>query len=416
MEIKIPAPVEQIIGQLNQHGYEAYIVGGCVRDMLLGREPGDWDITSSALPGQVKELFRRTVDTGIQHGTVTVMIGSTGYEVTTYRVDGEYQDGRHPSSVSFTPNLTEDLKRRDFTINAMACSGSGEIVDEFGGREDLKCRVIRCVGRPMDRFTEDALRILRAIRFSAQLDFTIEQETYEAICVIAPNLSRVSKERVQVELTKLLISSHPEKMAMVYETGISPYVSGVFHEAYGEHSRTPAHTPAYSPVRIPLIPTGIAPLKHLRWAAFLREISPERAAAVLKDLKLDNDTIYQVRTLVGLLNQKLEPDKPSLRRVMSPLEPRLYDELLEMKLVLAGCDPGAPESVETLEEICRLSHEIRRDGDCLTLKMLAVTGRDLIAAGLKPGREIGRTLDRLLELVFDDPGRNTREYLLQHLK
>ena len=432
MEIKIPAPVEQIIRELNQHGYEAYIVGGCVRDMLLGREPGDWDITTSALPGQVKEIFRRTIDTGIQHGTVTVMKGDTVYEVTTFRVDGEYRDGRHPDSVSFTPSLTEDLKRRDFTINAMACNGSAEIVDEFGGQEDLKRRVIRCVGRPMDRFTEDALRILRAVRFSAQLDFAIEEETWKAIRVIAPNLAKVSKERIQVELTKLLTSSHPERMAMVYETGISAYVSGTFHEAYGAE-----------PVkRIPFVPTAIPPLKHLRWAAFLRETSPEQAVEVLKDLKLDNDTIYRVKTLVGLLNQKLEPDKRQLRRVMSPLEPELYDELLEMKLVLADGGPGqggvpgaggtlapcrtpAPcgspariclESADTLHEIRRLSDEIRRDGDCLTLKMLALSGHDLMEAGVKPGREMGRTLQHMLELVFDDPGRNTREYLLQHLK
>ena len=477
MDIRIPAPVEQIIAKLNQHGYEAYIVGGCVRDMLLGREPGDWDITTSALPGQVKEIFRRTIDTGIQHGTVTVMTGSTGYEVTTYRIDGEYEDGRHPNSVSFTPNLTEDLKRRDFTINAMACNGSAGIVDEFGGQEDLKRRVIRCVGRPMDRFTEDALRILRAIRFSAQLDFSIEAETYEAIRVIAPNLSKVSKERIQVELTKLLLSSHPERMAMVYETGISPYVSGAFHEAYGtgalyraetgaadESREMPASIPGVTsaipgipaaepgipaaesgiPTAIPEIPTAIPPLKHLRWAAFLRGVSPEQAAEVLKDLKLDNDTIYQVKTLVGLLHQKLEPYKPALRRVMSPLEPRLYDELLELKLVLAGsCGPDAaemrepaggpdaadmrvrpgvldsadmPESTETLVEIRRLSQEIRRDGDCLTLKMLALSGHDLMEAGVRPGRAVGQTLQRLLELVLDDPGRNTREYLLQHLK
>lgn len=414
MDIKIPAPVEQIIRQLNQQGYEAYIVGGCVRDMLLCREPEDWDITTSAIPSQVKEIFRRTIDTGIQHGTVTVMKGGTGYEVTTYRIDGEYRDCRHPDSVSFTPNLTEDLKRRDFTVNAMACNGSGVIVDEFGGREDIKRRVIRCVGRPMDRFSEDALRILRAIRFSAQLDFSIEKETYEAIRVIAPNLAMVSKERIQAELTKLLLSSHPERMAMVYETGISHYVSGAFHEAYGAGAPGGGRTATGASSLVPFIPTAIPPLKHLRWAAFLRGISPEQAVAVLKDLKLDNDTVYRVKTLVGLLNRKLEPHKPALRRVMSPLEPGLYDELLGLKMVLSAS--GVPESADTLKEIRRISREIRRDGDCLTFKTLALSGNDLMEAGVKPGREVGQTLERLLELVLDDPGRNTREYLLQHLK
>ena len=184
MEIKIPAPAEEILTKLNENGYEAYVVGGCVRDMILGREPGDWDITTSALPEQVKQVFRRTVDTGIQHGTVTVMMGDEGYEVTTYRIDGEYADGRHPDSVTFTPSLTEDLKRRDFTVNAMAYNGNTGLVDEFGGMEDLDRGIIRCVGEPMDRFSEDALRILRAIRFSAQLGFAIEGRTYEAIRAI----------------------------------------------------------------------------------------------------------------------------------------------------------------------------------------------------------------------------------------
>lgn len=432
MEIRVPAPVERIIGQLNEHGYEAYIVGGCVRDMLLNREPGDWDITTSALPGQVKELFHRTVDTGIQHGTVTVMVGKEGYEVTTFRVDGEYEDGRHPKSVAFTPNLTEDLKRRDFTINAMAYNKATGFVDEFGGVEDLRRGIIRCVGEPMDRFTEDALRILRAIRFSAQLGFEIEERTLEAIRVIAPNLAKVSKERVQVELTKLLCSAHPERIALVYETGISRYVSGTFHEIYGagmpgtanapeDYSgvRTEENSPAASgglsgPSPIPAIPVSIPPQKHLRWAAFLRKATPDQAFTVLKDLKLDNDTISRVKTLVDLLGQPLTPEKPALRRVMSRIEPALYDDLLDLKEALLPF--GVPETGDDLRRARVLSGEIRRDGDCLDLKSLAVKGRDVMDAGVKPGKAVGETLAALLELVLEDPSRNTRDYLLQHLK
>ena len=225
MQIQIPRQVEQIIEKLNENGYEAYAVGGCVRDTLLGRVPEDWDITTSARPDQVKKLFRRTIDTGIQHGTVTIMMDRNGYEVTTYRIDGEYEDGRHPKQVEFTKNLLEDLRRRDFTINAMAYSHETGIVDAFGGMEDLELGVIRCVGEAMERFTEDALRILRAIRFSAQLGFAIEEQTWDAISVIAPNLAKVSRERVQMELTKLLCSKHPERIREVYETGISQYVS-----------------------------------------------------------------------------------------------------------------------------------------------------------------------------------------------
>lgn len=180
MRIELPEKVKRIIAILQRNGYEAYAVGGCVRDAMLGREPQDWDITTSALPDQVKALFSRTIDTGIQHGTVTVLLDREGFEVTTYRVDGKYEDGRHPSEVSFTASLAEDLKRRDFTVNAMAYNEKDGLIDLFDGAGDLKRGIIRCVGNAVERFSEDALRILRAFRFSAQLDFSIEEETLRA--------------------------------------------------------------------------------------------------------------------------------------------------------------------------------------------------------------------------------------------
>ena len=402
MEIRIPAPAEEIINKLNEHGYEAYVVGGCVRDMLLGREPGDWDITTSALPEQVKEVFRRTVDTGIQHGTVTVMMGKEGYEVTTYRIDGEYSDGRHPNSVEFTPDLVEDLQKG----------------------------IIRCVGEPMDRFTEDALRILRAIRFSAQLGFSIEERTYEAIKVIAPNMVHVSKERIQVELTKLLLSSHPDYISLVYETGISPFVSEKFHGAYAADSGDWA---------VPSIPAGVPAVKHMRWAAFLRECSASQAAGILKDLKLDNDTSYRVRTLVEWQGKKIgvedggedclkhgkeegmkeiakqpEPSRASIRRAMSQMEPELFDDLLTLKMCLSE-DASDDRESRWLCRVRDLTEEIRSNRDCISLKTLAVSGHDIMGAGVKPGREVGNTLARLLDMVLEEPQRNTREYLLAHL-
>ena len=396
MEIKIPAPAEEILTKLNENGYEAYVVGGCVRDMILGREPGDWDITTSALPEQVKQVFRRTVDTGIQHGTVTVMMGDEGYEVTTYRIDGEYADGRHPDSVTFTPSLTEDLKRRDFTVNAMAYNGNTGLVDEFGGMEDLDRGIIRCVGEPMDRFSEDALRILRAIRFSAQLGFAIEGRTYEAIRAIAPNMVHVSKERIQAELTKLLLSPHPGHISMVYETGISPYVSETFH-------KVPL-------LGMPSVPAQVPPVRHMRWAAFLRKCMPDEAVKILKDLKLDNDTINRVRTLISWQDYGLGPDKYSIRIAMSRMEPDLFDDLLEFRMCLS--EAGARQD---LGHTALLVDEIRRAGDCISLKTLEVGGNDIIKAGIRPGREVGLTLARLLEMVLEDPARNTKEYLLQHL-
>lgn len=411
MRIQIPSHVEYIIGKLNQNGYEAFAVGGCVRDTLLGRTPGDWDITTSARPEQVKALFRRTIDTGIQHGTVTVMLERTGYEVTTYRIDGEYEDGRHPRQVEFTSNLLEDLKRRDFTINAMAYSHETGIVDAFGGMEDLEKRVIRCVGEPMERFEEDALRILRAIRFSAQLDFSIEEKTREAITWIAPNLAKVSRERVQMELTKLLCSDHPEQIRQVYETGISRYVSEEF-------SCLPWEMAEISP--------ALPKEKYVRWAAFLRcaclaeqdswqtDLSCEKAAGknfceerekavraggkILRDLKLDNETIGRVKTLTSWCGEKLLPEAPSVRRAMSKMEPEVWDALVELN--------------QYGDEILCLTKEIRAAGDCLDLKHLAVNGRDLMSAGVRPGKDMGEILNRMLQEVLERPENNQKEILM----
>jgi tRNA nucleotidyltransferase (CCA-adding enzyme) len=394
MEMKIPHHVEFIIDKLNKAGFEAYAVGGCVRDMLLGRVPGDWDITTSARPEEVKALFHRTIDTGIQHGTVTILMDHVGYEVTTYRIDGEYEDGRHPKQVEFTSNLLEDLKRRDFTINAMAYSHATGIVDAFDGMGDLGRRTIRCVGDPMERFTEDALRILRAIRFSAQLDFTIEDETWKAISVIAPNIAKVSKERIQVELTKLLLSDHPEKILEVYETGISRYISQAFHEI-------PVFDQIQSEKEIKYLhhASALPKEKYIRWAAFLRLTGDEtKAVRILKDLKLDNDTISKVKTLVSWSGRPLEADAAAVRHAMSRMTPEVWDALLDLN--------------QYSEEIRVLTAEIRARGDCLDLKHLAVSGQDLIAVGMQPGRGLGENLNDLLELVLNDPDKNEKEILL----
>lgn len=397
--MRVPADAEQIIEKLNEHGFEAYVVGGCVRDSLLGKEPEDWDITTSAKPEEVKAIFSRTIDTGIQHGTVTVMLNRQGYEVTTYRVDGEYEDGRHPKSVDFTTSLLEDLKRRDFTINAMAYNGREGLVDAFGGMEDLENRVIRCVGSAVNRFTEDALRILRAVRFSAQLDFRIEDETYEAISLIAPNLEKVSKERIATELTKLLLSGHPEKMKRVSDTGASRYISEPFFKAAvlskGE-----------------LRPLGCLPaVKYMRWAGFLRREQGETAADILRDLKMDCDTMDRVKILVSRWRTPIAAEKPAIRRVMNQIPGDLFDSLLCFQTVFAG-EVGEGYG-ETLETVKALAEEIRGAGDPVNLKDLAVDGRDLMAAGMKPGPALGKTLNALMEQVLERPECNERAYLLR---
>jgi tRNA nucleotidyltransferase (CCA-adding enzyme) len=394
MKILVPQAAGEIIEQLNAHGFEAYVVGGCVRDSLLMRTPEDWDITTSANPEQVKAIFPRTVDTGIQHGTVTVLADKVGYEVTTYRIDGEYEDGRHPKSVEFTRNLTEDLRRRDFTINAMAYSDRDGLVDIFEGQKDLQQGIIRCVGNAQDRFTEDALRILRAIRFSAQLGFDIEEETKKAITVIAPNMLKVSRERIQVELTKLLVSNHPEKIVEVYESRIAPYICEPFNQALKTFSGLDG---------IKLLPAN----KHMRWAGLLRHQLPEVSVSILRELKLDNETISQVKTLVSLWNQEIPAKKPAIRKVMSKLTPELFSDLLLFQTIFSE-----KSYLDTLKMVEGYAEEIIRDGDCIRLKDMAVTGKELIEAGRKPGPKIGKVLDILFEEVIKNPEHNQKDYLM----
>ena len=402
--MQIPAHVEQIIHTLNSHGYEAFAVGGCVRDTLLGRKPGDWDITTSARPEQVKALFRRTIDTGIQHGTVTIMMDRTGYEVTTYRIDGEYEDGRHPKQVEFTSDLLEDLRRRDFTINAMAYSHATGIVDAFDGVADLKARRIRCVGNAMERFTEDALRILRAVRFAAQLDFVIENETYKAIAEIAPNLVHVSKERIQVELTKLLLSDHPEKIWMVDATGIAEYVTPGFTEVFERELESRS-----SGDLLKEFWAGIAALpadKSHRWAGFLRHMTAEQAVKILRGLKLDNDTIGNVKNMITAFQAPLAVDKVEIRRLLSRVTEYQFLGAMQLKKL---------DGDETVPGILRLFEEIKEAGDCVSLKQLAVNGGDLLAKGLEKGKQIGDGLMYLLNLVLEKPELNKKDILLEKI-
>ena len=322
--IEMPVQVEEILGKLREHGYEAFAVGGCVRDAILGRIPGDWDITTSAHPEEVKQVFGHTIDTGLQHGTVTVMRDHIGYEITTYRIDGEYEDGRHPKEVVFTAELREDLRRRDFTINAMAYSHETGIVDIFGGTEDLAARRIRCVGDAGERFTEDALRILRAVRFSAQLGFSIEEMTWQALCELAPSLVHVSKERVQVELTKTLLSDRPEYIWKTEAAGLAPYISKTFPEVFAAWkerkciSGAAAHLPAE---------------KALRWAYFLAPAGEESCVRVLRELKMDNDTIDKAKILSRFAFTQIEPEEVSVRRAMSAMEDMVFDWLLLLQEV-----------------------------------------------------------------------------------
>ncbi len=439
ISISMPGEAAWILARLQEAGYEAYIVGGCVRDSLLGRVPDDWDITTSAKPEQVKELFRRTVDTGIQHGTVTVLAGTQSYEVTTYRLDGAYEDGRHPAGVSFTSSLVEDLRRRDFTINAMAYNDEAGLVDKFDGLGDLKAGIIRCVGSPKERFGEDALRIMRAVRFGAQLDFLIEKNTFSAVCELAPSLDRISRERIQTELNKLLLSDHPGRFRLLYETGITKVILPEFdclmellqrnrYHCYtvGEHTlRAVEAAPGQLSLRLTMLLHDIAKgwtgstdsdgCDHFYGHA---KEGARWAEGFLRGLKYDNHTISRVTRLIQWHDYRFPVDKKSVRRLMSAMGEDLFaDFLLVYRADTMAKSEYAKEKI--LPELCetkRLAAEILAEKQCLSLKQLAVSGSDLIAMGMTPGPQMGETLNRLLQLVLEEPSRNTREYLLSQIE
>lgn len=434
MVIQLPEHVKYIIDTLETAGYEAYAVGGCVRDTLLKRIPGDWDITTSATPQQVKAEFRRTVDTGIAHGTVTVMLDKCGYEVTTYRIDGEYEDARHPKEVIYTANLLEDLKRRDFTINAMAYNDTNGLVDAFNGIGDLKKGIIRCVGEPKERFGEDALRMLRAVRFAAQLGFSIDTATKEAITALAPTLSKVSAERIQVELVKLLTSANPQEVRTLYETGISKVILPEWNAMMETPQNNPHHCCSVGEHTIETL-KHTRPDRILRLSAFLHDIAkpdcrttdangidhfyghPEagavKAKEVLRGLKFDNAAIDAVRALVWGHDVNPALTDKSVRRTVRTIGATCYPMMFELKRadILAQSVYKRTEKLEALMQYEKLYREIMDRQDCLSLKELAVNGRDLMELGIKQGKDIGRILNALLDIVVDDPQKNTKEYL-----
>lgn len=439
MKIQLPEKVNTIIQTLQEHGYEAYAVGGCVRDSLLGREPGDWDITTSASPDETKKLFARTVDTGIEHGTVTVLLGKEGFEVTTYRIDGKYEDSRHPTEVIFTRNLREDLLRRDFTINAMAYNDTEGIVDIFGGMDDLKRKIIRCVGKARERFGEDALRIMRGVRFAAQLGFSLEKETKEAMAELAPTLEKISAERIQTELVKLLVSDSPELIREAYHLGITAVILPEFDEMMRTGQETKYHRYDVGEHTVQAV-CNVPPDKVLRLTMLLHDVAkPEmktvdadgtahfkghdirgeqKAKEILRRLKFDNDTIHKVTKLVRWHDYRMPAEKKNVRKAMSKISAELFPMYLLVKRadILAHSMYRREEELENLSGLQKCYEEIVADHECVSLKQLAVTGTDLIGIGMKPGKQIGEVLNELLRIVLEYPEFNNKEHLLRFVQ
>ena len=439
MKIALPRKVLMIINNLQLHGYGAFAVGGCVRDSILARRPEDWDITTSAKPEEIKKLFRKTVDTGIEHGTVTVLLGKDSFEVTTYRIDGAYEDSRHPKEVKFTNRLEEDLRRRDFTINAMAYNDEVRLVDVFGGMQDLNHHRIRCVGDPEERFSEDALRILRAVRFSAQLNFPIEPNTARAVKKLAPTLKKISAERIRTELVKLLVSPHPERIQDAFELGITRVILPEWDAMVGVEQHTPHH-------KYDVAEHTIRALKNVKRDKILRLtmlfhdmgkpamkttdekgqdhfkghalVSEEIARKILRRLKFDNDTVKTVTRLVCYHDYRIEATPQNVRRAMNRIGVELFPYYLAVRMadVKAQSPYRKREKIENIVEMRRLYQEALLKDQCVTLRQLAVSGKDLMQLGMKPGRELGSMLSELLEYVIDDPERNDRDTLCKYVK
>lgn len=447
MKIDMPYGARCIIEELNKHGFEAYIVGGCVRDCLLGKAPNDWDITTDAKPEQMKEIFRRTVDTGIQHGTVTVLIYPPGsdkpetYEVTTYRVDGVYEDHRRPKDVTFTSNLEEDLKRRDFTINAMAYNDEAGIVDIFGGIDDLDKGIIRCVGIADERFDEDALRILRAVRFAAQLDFDICKDTENAISTHAKYLKDISAERIQVELTKLITSNHPERLVDAYKLGLTSIILPEFDRMLETKQNNPYHKFDVGMHTIEAM-KNVPATKILRYAVLLHdsgkpdckttdkkgidhfynhpEKSSQIARMVLRRLKLDNNTIEAVCRLVQYhdygMGSNMSPK--TFRNFLAKLGRENFSDFIAVRKADIAGQSGynSDKSLAQVRRLEELYEKAMEEEQAIYISDLKIGGKELIGLGLKPGKEIGYILNKLLDEVIDEPSANEKEYLIKRAK
>ena len=444
--IKLPETTAYIIERIEKNGFEAFAVGGCIRDSLLGRVPNDWDITTSAKPADIMNIFENTVETGIEHGTVTVVIDKEPYEVTTYRIDGDYTDGRHPDSVEFTENIEEDLSRRDFTINAMAYNNSTGLVDVFGGREDLENRVIRCVGNPKKRFEEDALRMMRGIRFSAQLGFSIEKDTFKAIEEMADSISAVSIERINVEFTKTLMSD-AKKIMIYHETGI---LKNVLPELYTvEKENLKGDFSIEKSIKMGIDCADLCK-KDLacRLAGFFvyinEAIGVENTKKILKKMRYDNKTISKTCELLKYSMRNISNNKEDLKYLLMKLDSvELLEDLIDLKAAevdtyletqkkifedestkndesdkvgLEVLEAFTVESLIVLNNVENTLKEIVDNKECFRVKDLDINGKDLIAAGVKPGKEIGEMLNKILKEVIKNPDINKKEKLLEIIK
>lgn len=438
MDFKLPEKVNNIINLLKADRYEAYAVGGCVRDMVMGIEPHDFDITTSALPEETKKVFAnfRLVETGIKHGTVTVISEHEPFEITTYRIDGDYLDNRHPESVSFSRNLKDDLSRRDFTVNTLCFNEMDGIVDLFGGTEDIKKGIIRCVGEPEKRFSEDALRIMRALRFSATLGFSIEKETAGCIHSQKALLKNIAAERIRDEFTKLITGKNAMGVLREYHDVIEVFIPE-FAALFGCEQNTPFHiydvaehtlhaldsaendrvlkiTMLLHDIGKPLAKTtDMNGIDHFKGHA---TIGAKMCVDILKRLRYDNKTVERVSTLVGIHSECCPKTKAEAKLMLCEVGEEYYKDFMRVRRAdcLAKADPHSPD--KELKKMQALLDEIAENNECYSLKELKINGNDLKALGITDGRAINRILQKLLFEIIKDNKKNSKSYLIARAK
>lgn len=437
MRHDIPTGAQHIIYTLKSYGYKAYLVGGCVRDLLMDRQPNDWDICTSATPEEMKKCFLgwTTIDTGLRHGTITVVLGGNSYEVTTFRVDGTYSDGRHPDNVQFTTNLVADLARRDFTINAIAMTVDGIICDPFGGQHDIDAKVIRCVGDPRERFMEDGLRIMRALRFAATLGFGIEVDTIAAMHDCKDNLRNIAAERIMTELKKLVVGKKSGATLNPYHDILSIFWPEI-EECAGFEQRNKYHVfDVWTHMTVALDKADTDDL-YVRLALLLHDIAKPRcftlgedgyghfyghppvcaalADDMLRRLKFDNDTREKVVQLIEYHDANVVPSEKHVRRWLNKIGEEQFRRLLSIKIAdgSAHNPDNLGDRIDKIYVVREVLSEVLSKRQCFTMRDLEVNGRDMIMIGIPEGPEVGAMLRKLMDLVLDGEAPNEKYHLI----
>jgi len=437
----IPSDVKEMLKVLNNHYFEGFVVGGAVRDACLNKTPHDWDICTNAKPHEIKQIFKKTFDTGIKHGTVTVLSDNNeAFEITTYRSDGKYTDGRRPDTVEFVTSINEDLSRRDFTINAMAMDISGTIIDPFGGYNDLiKNHLIKCVGDPDKRFNEDALRMLRAIRFSAVLGFKIDENTFEAIKRNKDKISLISAERIRDELTKILLSSHPSTGFKALElSGLSEIILPEYNRMSDCYQKSPFHYSTVAEHSLNVV-EKVPPVKELRWAALLHDcgkpdtqkwnyekdrdtfynhpaVSKEITRDILNRLKFSNEEKRKILNLVEFHDYYSTTPSKLRRFIAEHDEDFPYELILLKKADAASHHPEYITEIENHNKVMfEIMEEILRDGSAIKISDLAINGNELMEIGLR-GHQIADFKESIYPNILGQPDLNTKEFLTEQAK